>query len=88
MTDPADLSHCLPAMCATHLPSTHEPIVIKRGESGHWPLPDGMTIERINAVFHATPAHVAAMLAGSMFGWDVPGADPTRYDAQGHPRRT
>lgn len=78
----------LPEMCATVLPATFEPIVIKRGEAGHWPLPDGMTIERINTVFKATPAHVAAMLVGSMFGWDLPGADPARYDAHGRPLRS
>jgi len=88
MTEPADLAHNLPEMCATYCLSTREPIVIKRGESGHWPLPDGMTVERINAVFRASPAHVAAMLAGSMFGWDVPGADPTRYDGEGRPKRS
>lgn len=83
MTDPANPAPHLPEMCATYCPSTLEPMVIKRGQAGHWPLPDGMTVERINAVFHASPAQVAAMAAGSMFGWDVPGADPTRYDGQG-----
>ncbi|MDJ0277680.1 hypothetical protein QLH51_12820 [Sphingomonas sp. 2R-10] len=78
----------LPEMCATVLPSTHEPIIIKRGQAGHWPLPDGMTIERINAVFKASPAQIEAMLVGSMFGWDVAGADPARYDSDGRPRRT
>lgn len=77
----------LPEMCATMLPSSHEAIVIKRGESRHWPPPDGMTIERINQVFHASPPQIAAMLVGSMFGWELPGADPARYDATGRPRR-
>lgn len=88
MTEPADLAHNLPEMCATYCSSTHEPMVIKRGVTGHWPLPDGMTVERINAVFHASPAQVAAMLAGSIFGWDVPGADPTRCDGEGRPKRS
>ncbi|MDF0491457.1 hypothetical protein PX699_16770 [Sphingobium sp. H39-3-25] len=74
----------LPEMCAAHLPGTDEPIVIKRGEKGYWPMPDGMTIEAINATFDATPAQITAMQAGSMFGWDVPGADPDRYDADGN----
>lgn len=78
----------LPEMCAAILPSTHEAIVVKRGHAGHWPLPEGMTIERINAVFGATPQQIEAMLVGSMFGWDVPGADPARYDPGGRPRRS
>jgi len=72
-------------MCATHLPETGEPIVIKRGETGYWPLPAGMTVDLINTTFEARPAQLAAMLAGSMFGWDIPGADPDRYDDDGRP---
>lgn len=77
----------LPEMCASHLPDSGEPIVIKRGESGYWPLPDGMTVQGINTTFDATPAQIAAMEAGSMFGWDVPGANPDRYDDDGQPVR-
>lgn len=73
----------LPEMCGAHLAGTGEPIVIKRGEKGYWPMPDGMTVETINETFGATPAQVAAMEAGSMFGWEVPGADPDRYSADG-----
>ncbi|WP_454883039.1 hypothetical protein [Sphingomonas oryzagri] len=33
------LADTLPEMCATLLPSTLEPVAIKRGEKGYWPLP-------------------------------------------------
>ena len=75
----------LPEMCATHLPETGDPIVIKRGERGYWPLPDGMSVNGINTTFAATPPQIAAMLAGSMFGWDIQAADPDRYDGDGRP---
>lgn len=74
----------LPEICATRLVETDDPIIIKRGEAGYWPMPDGMTIEGVNALFDVSPAQVAAMEAGSMFGWTVPAADPARYDAAGH----
>ena len=32
-----------------------------------------------------TKAQAAAMEAGSMFGWHVPGADPKNYDDNGLP---
>ncbi len=35
-----------------------------------------------------TPAQQEAMLVGSMFGWDVPGADPDHYDKEGNPNMT
>lgn len=49
---------------------------IHRGRKGYTPVPaltDEM-VPRFNAGI--TEAQIEAMLTGSMFGWDVPGADP------------
>lgn len=77
----------LPEMCATRLPGSGGAIVLKRGESGYWDLPEGWTIERFNQAFEPTRAQIAAMEAGSLFGWDVPAADPATYDVDGRPVR-
>lgn len=64
--------------------------VIKRGESGFYPIDDYDgpidTAEKIeaarqfvddtNARMEVTPAQAKAMKFGSMFGWDKPGAHP------------
>lgn len=68
----------LPAFCATRLPSTGEPILIKAGVEGYWPAPD-INPELLNATFGITEAQRKAMEVGSMFGWDAKGADPDYY---------
>jgi len=73
-----------PLMCAALHPETGEPIVLKRGEMGHWQLPDGISLEAFNAASPPTAAQIAAMLAGSCFGWDARAADPAHYDCHGH----
>lgn len=57
-------------------------IGVRRGESGYWPVYTQLTAAELNEG-KCTPAQAAAMHAGSMFGWDVPAADPDLYDEQG-----
>ncbi len=69
----------LPEFCFSVNNITNEVILIKRGESGYYPYFDGIYkgedyAKRRNDEFGITPAQVDAMVIGSMFGWDVPGA--------------
>lgn len=86
----------LPEMCAKPHPYDGSVIIIRRGEMGYYPAPallqygsSGLpTAERIaafNEAHGATPRHVAAMEAGSMFGWEIPAADVDAYTDDGKP---
>lgn len=80
-----------PANCFGRLLATDELILITAGESGYRAvsnyqrlLAPGQTVDQLadelNAKDGVTKAHREAMEAGSMFGWEVGGADPDRYD--------
>lgn len=61
---------------------------INRGVAGYSPI-YGMsdtTAERLNKAAAVTVQQKEAMIAGSMFGWDVPGADPDTYKAIAVPK--
>lgn len=86
----------LPEYCYSTLPSTGELIKIVRGEKGYYPCYDGASYspetareaaqkaaEERNDLLDVTKAQAAAMVAGSMFGWHVPAADPDNYDEDG-----
>lgn len=83
----------LPETCYSILPSSGEVILIRNGESGYYPtdlawMNDAEKREFVdhrNQLLSISKAQEAAMLAGSMFGWNVPAADPSRYDNDGKP---
>jgi len=66
-------------------------IIIHRGQSGYTPTDNYSetatpkeAARKLNETMGITPAQEEAMVAGSMFGWAVPGADPKNYDEEGH----
>lgn len=44
-------------------------------------------VDEYNGKLGVTKAQEEAMKAGSMFGWNVPGADPKNYDMDGKPMK-
>ena len=76
----------LPRYSYAYLPTTQEEIRIDIAESGYIPMGknenDG-NVKKMNRESGVTPAQAKAMQVGSMFGWDVPGADPKSYDDKG-----
>lgn len=90
------LRSSLPVQCFSTLPSSGELILLTRGEKGYSPCPEFSAAdagenrrfaEDSNGKNGVTKAQEAAMLAGSMFGWQTPAADPQNYDEQGQPIR-
>ena len=81
------LAEGLPEMCFSTLKSTGELICIKRGETGYYPS-DWDTgdkeknvelADQLNEQLGVNMWQRQAMEVGSMHGWDVPGADPAKY---------
>lgn len=82
----------LPEKCFSYLETTGEMIIIEKGEKGYTPTnayAEGVTpregADAANKLLGVTRAQEEAMVAGSMFGWHVPGADPKNYDENGQP---
>lgn len=81
----------LPEVCYSILPSTGDVIIIKHGESGYYRCEYSTEDKAFNREFAndryanlgVSKAQVEAMLAGSMYGWDVPAADSKSYDENG-----
>lgn len=71
-------------------------IILERGMSGYYATnietrsreESQMFADSYNTCIGVTKAQAAAMYTGSMFGFDVPGADPDMYDENGSPKRS
>ncbi len=75
----------LPDQCMSVNNVSGEMIVLILGERGYHEYtrqePDAQAaVDRINKALGVTKAQHDAMMAGSMCGWDVPGADPKMHE--------
>lgn len=93
LTTPAERNMALlPKMCYSILDTTGEIIKITRGERGYALIgtlesdeSHRQMVDRANKSLGVTRAQKSAMVAGSMFGWHVPAADPRNYNSYGDP---
>ena len=72
----------LPRVCAAFEFTQNKTILLTRGESGYIELPKDFDIDRFNDQRNIRPEQIMAMLNGSMFGWDVPAADPLNCEGK------
>lgn len=87
------LRSSLPERCYHVLAETGEVIILEKGSSGYCKTTLDMgsreenrtLVDEYNRKMGVSKAQAEAMSVGSMFGWDVPGADPSHYDSQGQP---
>jgi hypothetical protein len=80
----------LPSVAAAEHPVTGVLIMVMKDRLGYW-LPstigivdETMTADKWNTAHGISKAESEAMLAGSLFGFDIPAADPANYDAAGN----
>lgn len=84
-----------PVKCFAYVQSEDLIVVITRGEKGYRPAGirfDGsndpatmrQAVDLLNDSMGVSKAHAAAMMAGSLFGWDCPAAHPRNYDKEGN----
>lgn len=70
----------LPLFCFVTVPGTEDKAMIMRGESGYYPCQLPIPTVTLNEQMGVTEKEAEAMLAGSMFGWDVPAALACKAD--------
>lgn len=67
-------------------PNGNPPVLcVKRGQEGYWPIYTLATAESLNEPLGVTKEQAAALLHGSLFGFDTPGADPACHIHQKGP---
>ncbi len=89
------LRSSLPDRCYVYLATENVLGIVQKGEHGYFAtdlIPEsreeGKTLaDRYNQNLGVTKRQSAAMVAGSMFGWETPAADPNSYDKNGTPIR-
>ena len=87
------LRSSLPEKCYSTLLDTGNVVILKRGETGYYKtdIPcagkeDAKSlVSEYNRKLGVSKAQEDAMRTGSMFGFQVPGADPKNYDENGQP---
>lgn len=85
------LRSSLPERCFSVTPGTKDLVIIEKGGMSHCVTGTGAVglsarenADIENKTMGVSKAQEAAMLAGAMFGWDTPAADPKNYDGSGH----
>lgn len=80
-----------PDYCFICLKTSNEVVVVHPYTKGYSPTREGNqpwygqeTADLANAERGITKAQARAMEMGSMFGWDIPAADPDNYDEEGN----
>ena len=86
------LRSSLPDKCFSITSTADEIVIITKGERYRRPAgarAEGVTAREgataANEAMGVTRAQEAAMVFGSIYGWDKPGADPNYYNEQGEP---
>ncbi len=83
----------LPEQCYIFVESKNIIAIVKKGCEGYYPTDLGTDdaeknkelVKLMNTKNNILPNQVEAMMAGSLFGWNVPGANPKNYNVHGVP---
>ena len=74
---------------------SNEIVKVVRGMQGYYPTfriaetreQAQLLADQMNKDLGVTKAQAEAMFVGSLFGWNVPGANPDNYDENGNPKK-